>query len=40
MTNFSRLSLGQTGEGHFAPIGGWHPDKGLVLLFDVARFIK
>lgn len=35
---FSRRSLGQTGTGHFAPIGGYHRDRDLVFLFDTARF--
>ncbi len=28
-------ALGQTGDGHFSPVGGYHPDKDLVLLMDV-----
>ncbi len=35
---YARGGLGQTGDGHFSPIGGYHPDKDLVLLLDVARF--
>jgi glutathione gamma-glutamylcysteinyltransferase len=38
VANFSRKSLGQTGGGHFSPIGGSHPGKDLVLIMDVARF--
>ena len=38
VANFSRKVLGQTGEGHFSPIGGYHKDKDLVLIMDVARF--
>jgi hypothetical protein len=30
--------LGQTGTGHFSPIGGFHESKDLVLIMDVARF--
>jgi len=30
--------LGQTGDGHFSPIGGYHAAKDLVLILDVARF--
>lgn len=36
--NYSRQGLGQTGEGHFSPIGGYHAANDLVLLLDVARF--
>ena len=36
--NFSRKFLGQTGEGHFSPIGGYHSGENLVLIMDVARF--
>ncbi|NQE33309.1 phytochelatin synthase family protein [Microcoleus asticus] len=35
---YSRKVLGQTGDGHFSPIGGYHPKRDLVLLLDVARF--
>lgn len=35
---YSRNVLGQTGDGHFSPIGGYHPQRDLVLLLDVARF--
>lgn len=38
ITNFSRRYLGQTGNGHFSPIGGYHEEKDLVLVMDVARF--
>lgn len=38
IVNFSRRTLGQTGSGHFSPIGGYHPEKDLVLILDVARF--
>ena len=30
--------MGQTGDGHFSPIGGYHAAHDLVLLLDVARF--
>lgn len=36
--NFSRKYLGQTGDGHFSPLGGYHPGENLVLVMDVARF--
>ena len=35
---YDRRVLGQTGSGHFSPIGGMHPERDLVLLLDVARF--
>lgn len=38
VVNFSRKALGQTGDGHFSPVGGYHPEKDLVLILDVARF--
>ncbi|POM64236.1 Glutathione gamma-glutamylcysteinyltransferase [Phytophthora palmivora] len=36
--NYSRQVLGQTGDGHFSPIGGYHAERDMVLLMDVARF--
>ncbi|KAF9351817.1 hypothetical protein BGX26_010230 [Mortierella sp. AD094] len=36
--SFSRRSLGQTGDGHFSPIGGYVPKSGMVLVLDTARF--
>ncbi|KAK7108679.1 hypothetical protein V1264_016367 [Littorina saxatilis] len=36
--SYSRRVLGQTGDGHFAPVSGYHPDKDLVLILDTARF--
>ncbi|TYZ65793.1 hypothetical protein PybrP1_007844 [[Pythium] brassicae (nom. inval.)] len=36
--NYSRKVLGQTGDGHFSPIGGYHEASDMVLLLDVARF--
>jgi glutathione gamma-glutamylcysteinyltransferase len=35
---YSRATLGQTGAGHFSPIGGYHAGKDHVLVLDVARF--
>lgn len=35
---YDRGTLGQSGQGHFSPIGGVHPDRDLALLLDVARF--
>ena len=31
-------SLDQTGDGHFSPIAGYHSERDLVLVLDVARF--
>jgi glutathione gamma-glutamylcysteinyltransferase len=36
--NYSRKALGQTGDGHFSPIGGYNATEDMVLLLDVARF--
>eukprot|EP00962_Isochrysis_galbana_P054368 scaffold25881_cov129-Isochrysis_galbana.AAC.2 len=36
--SYSRRPLGQTGDGHFSPIGGYHEAEDLVLVMDVARF--
>jgi glutathione gamma-glutamylcysteinyltransferase len=35
---YSRRVLGQTGDGHFSPLAGYHADRDLVLVLDVARF--
>ncbi|CAK0852659.1 unnamed protein product [Prorocentrum cordatum] len=35
---YSREVLGQSGAGHFSPIGGYHEDSDSVLIMDVARF--
>ncbi len=35
---YDRAALGQTGSGHFSPIGGYHAARDLVLVLDVARF--
>ncbi|EGC38412.1 hypothetical protein DICPUDRAFT_53337 [Dictyostelium purpureum] len=36
--SYSRKTLGQTGSGHYSPIGGYHKEKDLALVLDVARF--
>lgn len=37
--SYSRRSLGQTGSGHFSPVGGYSSaNGGMVLILDVARF--
>lgn len=38
LAGYSRKVLGQTGDGHFSPVGGYHRGRDLVLLMDVARF--
>jgi len=38
VTSFDRASLGQTGSGHFSPIGGYHAPYDAALVLDVARF--
>ena len=36
--SYSRKVLDQTGDGHFSPVGGYHPERDLVLVLDTARF--
>lgn len=36
--SYSRATLGQTGDGHFSPVGAYHRGRDLVLILDVARF--
>jgi len=38
VVSFDRAALGQTGGGHFSPIGGYHAPSDSVLVLDVARF--
>jgi glutathione gamma-glutamylcysteinyltransferase len=38
IASYSRGYLGQTGDGHFSPIGGYHEESDSVLIMDVARF--
>jgi glutathione gamma-glutamylcysteinyltransferase len=38
IASYDRSSLGQTGSGHFSPIGGYHAGRDLALVLDVARF--
>jgi hypothetical protein len=35
---YDRQALGQTGAGHFSPLGGYHAASDHVLVLDVARF--
>ncbi|KAG0167399.1 hypothetical protein DFQ29_000425 [Apophysomyces sp. BC1021] len=36
--SFSRKTLGQTGDGHFSPIGAYNPATQMVLVLDTARY--
>jgi glutathione gamma-glutamylcysteinyltransferase len=38
VTSYSRKVLGQTGDGHFSPVGGYCAQEDMVLILDVARF--
>ena len=38
IVNYSRKVVGQTGDGHFSPIGGYHAATDRILLLDTARF--
>lgn len=38
ISSYDRAAIGQTGGGHFSPIGGFHEARDLVLVLDVARF--
>ena len=38
IVSYDRRALGQTGEGHFSPIGGLHESSDHALVLDVARF--
>ncbi len=38
IAGYDRAALGQTGAGHFSPVGGYHEGRDLALLLDVARF--
>ena len=38
IASYHRGTLGQTGTGHFSPIGAYDPVSDCVLIFDVARF--
>ena len=35
---YNRQTLGQTGSGHYSPIGAYHKETDSVLIMDVARF--
>jgi glutathione gamma-glutamylcysteinyltransferase len=38
VASYDRAAVGQTGSGHFSPIGGYHASRDLALILDVARF--
>ena len=38
IASYSRKTLGQTGTGHFSPIGAYEPVSDKVLILDTARF--
>ncbi|MEZ4451813.1 MAG: phytochelatin synthase family protein [Nannocystaceae bacterium] len=38
IVSYERAALGQTGSGHFSPIGGYHRASDRALILDVARF--
>lgn len=38
VASYQRTALGQTGAGHFSPIGGYHERTDRALILDVARF--
>lgn len=35
---FDRAVLGQTGTGHYSPVGAYHEGTDMILILDVARF--
>ncbi|MBM93903.1 MAG: hypothetical protein CMF51_04050 [Legionellales bacterium] len=36
--NYDRTALGQSGQGHFSPIGAYHPTSDRFLVMDVANY--
>ena len=38
VVSYDRSALGQSGSGHFSPVGGYHQARDLALILDVARF--
>ena len=38
IVNYARVALGQTGAGHFSPIGAYAAAADMALIMDVARF--
>lgn len=37
--SYTRKAFGQTGDGHFSPIGGYHGARDLVLILDTVRMM-
>ncbi|XP_020539212.1 glutathione gamma-glutamylcysteinyltransferase 1 isoform X2 [Jatropha curcas] len=38
ISSYHRGTFKQTGTGHFSPIGGYHAERDMALILDVARF--
>ncbi|XP_027094649.2 glutathione gamma-glutamylcysteinyltransferase 1 isoform X1 [Coffea arabica] len=38
ISSYHRGTFQQTGTGHFSPIGGYHAERDMALILDVARF--
>ncbi|KAK7245345.1 hypothetical protein RIF29_40185 [Crotalaria pallida] len=38
IVSYHRGAFNQTGTGHFSPLGGYHAERDMVLILDVARF--
>ncbi len=38
IVSYDRSALGQSGSGHYSPVGGYHEARDLALILDVARF--
>jgi len=38
IVGYNRQVMGQTGTGHFSPVGGYHGGRDMALIMDVARF--
>jgi len=38
VASYSRVALGQTGDGHYSPVAAYHAATDSVLILDVARF--
>eukprot|EP00158_Paraphelidium_tribonemae_P005871 Partr_v1_DN27568_c3_g2_i1_m30554 putative glutathione gammaglutamylcysteinyltransferase len=38
VVSFSRSTLGQTGDGHFSPVGAYNAEENMALVLDTARF--
>ncbi|KAG8370823.1 hypothetical protein BUALT_Bualt13G0023500 [Buddleja alternifolia] len=38
ISSYHRGAFNQTGTGHFSPIGGYHAERDMALILDVARF--